>query len=232
MSNEKFKVGDIVRVTKEGSHKFKIGDIVKLVAPKWRAERLDGEYWWVNESEIELIPKNQEPKILITTDRNTTTAKLIDGKKTVKIAEAKCSPNDKFDFMTGAKLAFERLTEEKAELKPEATKEQIKEANGFNVGDDITVIDKSKTYSRYFNDKRCIITPEKYNCGYVPSIDSTAKITNLIEHCGGDGIIAVCRASDGKHDFVIGLKGIKKITEPKEAIKLYCVKDDKGWLTR
>lgn len=49
-------------------------------------------------------------KIIITTDGKTTLARLYDGNKVVKSAEAKCSQSDTFDFVVGAKLAFERLT--------------------------------------------------------------------------------------------------------------------------
>ena len=56
-----------------------------------------------------LEPVNQN-KIVITTDGITTTAKLYDGKTVVKIATAKCSPDDEFNFETGARIAFDRLT--------------------------------------------------------------------------------------------------------------------------
>lgn len=48
-------------------------------------------------------------KIVITTDGKTTTALLFEGKKMIRKAEAKCSPEDEFDFMVGAELAMERL---------------------------------------------------------------------------------------------------------------------------
>lgn len=48
-------------------------------------------------------------KVVITTDGKTTTARLFNGKDVVKTAEAKCSPDDKFDFNTGALIAFSRL---------------------------------------------------------------------------------------------------------------------------
>lgn len=48
-------------------------------------------------------------KVVITSDGKTTTARLFDGKDVVKTAEAKCSPDDKFDFNTGALIAFSRL---------------------------------------------------------------------------------------------------------------------------
>lgn len=70
-------------------------------------------------------------KILITTDGTTTTAKLFDGKDVVKTATAKCNPDDKFDFKTGAKIAFDRLVE------PEKPK--------FKIGDFV----KIKSCTRY-----------------------------------------------------------------------------------
>lgn len=70
-------------------------------------------------------PINQ--KIVITTDGKTTLARLYEGKKVVKSAEAKCSSEDKFDFKTGAEIAFDRLLEK--EVKPE-TPEKPKPYNG------------------------------------------------------------------------------------------------------
>ena len=54
-------------------------------------------------------PEQPEQKIVITTDGKTTLARLYDGKKVIKRAEAKCSSEDKFDFNVGAELAFNRL---------------------------------------------------------------------------------------------------------------------------
>lgn len=48
-------------------------------------------------------------KIVITTDGTTTTAKLYNGKEVIKSAEAKCSPQDKFDFERGAGIVISRL---------------------------------------------------------------------------------------------------------------------------
>lgn len=66
-----------------------------------------GHCWWVREYEISPIFVHQ--KIVITSDGHTTTAKLYDGKTVVKSAEAKCHPDDPFDFTIGANLAYERL---------------------------------------------------------------------------------------------------------------------------
>ena len=64
---------------------------------------------------IVLIEPVTLPKIVITADGKTTTAKRYEGNKVVKTAEAKCHPDDKFDFAIGAKLACDRLLEEKKE---------------------------------------------------------------------------------------------------------------------
>ena len=56
-------------------------------------------------------------KIIITTDGVTTLARLFDGCNIINEAMAKCSPDDEFDFETGAALAFRRLRE-KMEKKP------------------------------------------------------------------------------------------------------------------
>lgn len=66
----------------------------------------NGRYY--NERQLELVPAIAN-KIVITVEGNTTLARLYSGKKVIKSAEAKCSPCDTFDFMTGAKLAIERL---------------------------------------------------------------------------------------------------------------------------
>lgn len=77
--------------------------------------------WWHNMSKgtvsIKMgIKKGQ--KIIITTDGKTTKARLFDGKELIKSAEAKCHPDDEFDFETGAKVAFDRLVEREEKVKP------------------------------------------------------------------------------------------------------------------
>lgn len=67
-------------------------------------------------------------RLVITHDGKTTTATLYKGNEKIS-AEAKCAPEDTFDFMFGAKLAMERLFEK--------TKEVV--VNGFKVGDRVNV---------------------------------------------------------------------------------------------
>lgn len=55
---------------------------------------------------FDLLP---DEKIVVTANGKTTTAKLYNGKAVIKTAEAKCSPDDEFNFLTGAHLAVSRL---------------------------------------------------------------------------------------------------------------------------
>ena len=60
---------------------------------------------------------NEERKIIITTGGTTTRAALYDGHKLVRESKAICSKEDTYDFESGAKIAFERLTAKPAEPK-------------------------------------------------------------------------------------------------------------------
>lgn len=64
------------------------------------------------------LAKADSQKIVITTDGNTTLARLYEDGKVTKTAKAKCSPDDEFDFAVGAKLAFERLNEKHESKEP------------------------------------------------------------------------------------------------------------------
>lgn len=109
----KFKVGDKVRTTAKCVY-FEVGIIATVEVvdnmPTEMPYRISNgvNTAWVATNEIEAISSSTK-SIHIYTDGNTTTAILKDGKETVKTATAKCSPEDTFDFETGAKLAFDRL---------------------------------------------------------------------------------------------------------------------------
>ena len=126
---ERFKIGDRVKAVKpcDGNDYIvgKIGTIV-AISDIFRAnlgvefddtigfrghtccgKGKDRHCWWCPDLILERVPVNE--KIVITTDGKITTATKYDGKTVVKTAVAKCSPDDKFDFETGAKIAFDRL---------------------------------------------------------------------------------------------------------------------------
>lgn len=75
----------------------------------------NGEWHWTDEMFSGLA--TSLPKVVITTDGKTTTAKMYEGKKVLKTAKSQCSPEDTFDFAVGAKLALERVTEKELKFK-------------------------------------------------------------------------------------------------------------------
>lgn len=127
----KFKIGDRVKAVNECDENHKIvGKIGTVIAIEdFGTSAIGVEFddkvgfgthtchgkgknyhcWWCPDYILEPVPVVNE-KIVIITDGKTTTAKIYAGKSVIKTATAKCSPDDKFDFVTGAKIAFERLT--------------------------------------------------------------------------------------------------------------------------
>lgn len=119
----KYKIGDKVRIinTKKGFEHRKeyIGQTVTVKRVNPNGERTYNEpHYSVKEnipfiffeSELASVPVNTQ-KIVITSDGTETLARLYDGNKVIKTATAKCSPEDTFDFETGARIAFDRLIE-------------------------------------------------------------------------------------------------------------------------
>lgn len=81
------------------------------------------------------------PKVVITTDGKTTTAKMYEGMKLLKTAQSKCSPEDTFDFAIGAKLALERVTEKEPKFKIGQFVRVINnDTNNFPIGQIVQII--------------------------------------------------------------------------------------------
>ena len=133
----KFKVGDKVRVKewkdvlKEcGVDKDHSSGVVYLIAKAvadvcglvftvtecnetLRYYSISGHNRFCEKTELQLIEEVLEPfcdvRIVITTNGKETLARLYEDGEVKKSAKAECSPDDKFDFSVGAKIAFERL---------------------------------------------------------------------------------------------------------------------------
>lgn len=128
----KFKVGDKVRVRawEDMEKEFGLddsGDIkclycftrsmreycgkVYTIARTGNSYELDGgneiDVWSFSDDMLEPVC---DSKIVITTDGETTLARLYENGEIRKSAKAECAPGDKYDFTFGAKLAFDRLT--------------------------------------------------------------------------------------------------------------------------
>ena len=115
----KLKTGDKVRLIGDpASHRDKrawYGEVVTInnvyngSSYPYTIKEHPGFCW--RDTELELV----ETKIVITTDNvKVVTAKMYVDGKVVKTAEAKCAPEDTFDFTVGAKLACDRLTKKEA----------------------------------------------------------------------------------------------------------------------
>ena len=131
----KYKVGDKVRIVSKwgkgccqspygGMDKW-LGKVMTVISVncdnsyyKMREDKSEqaGYGWYWYENSIEGLAC--ENKIVITTDGTETLARLYDGNKVIKTATAKCSPDDKFDFETGATIAFDRLFDKHEKEEP------------------------------------------------------------------------------------------------------------------
>lgn len=120
----KFKVGDRVRAIKDydsndhivnqegtviigGIHAVGVEFDKAVDGHNCWGRGKDFHCWWCADNVLEPVTANE--KIVITTDGKTTTAALYNGKQRIKDAKATCASGDKFDFGTGAKIAFEGL---------------------------------------------------------------------------------------------------------------------------
>lgn len=90
-------------------------------------------YRWTDEM-FEPVAEACNKKIAIITDGAETIARLYDGKELIKTATAKCSPEDTFDFATGARIAFSRLFEER---ETEAAKPRAEAGKYYRCVDEI-----------------------------------------------------------------------------------------------
>lgn len=116
-------------------NKFKVGDTVEFVNDRWvrqggmgkvvKVDNVDvkmpylvssgGYKWWTYENDIMQISSLDE--IRITVKGNKTIAVHKNGDQLIKRTEAICCPTDTFNFATGAKLAMDRLFEDKPKSK-------------------------------------------------------------------------------------------------------------------
>ena len=125
---------------------------------KYLIKEDNGEWHWTDEMFSGLVASL--PKVVITTDGKTTTAKMYEGKKLLKTADSKCSTGDTFDFAIGAKLALESVTEKEPKFKIGQFVRVINnDMNHFPIGQIVQIIDFDKykvLCEGYCCDRRCI----------------------------------------------------------------------------
>lgn len=134
---------------------------------------IDSVVEWLSKwYKFEVVPTE---KIIITHDYKTTTATLYRGDEKV-VATARCAPEDKFDFMVGAKLAMERLVEKTSEVI----------LNGFKVGDRVNINGHNGTVI-CINNLNCIGV--EYDT-YTPSFSHSCNGNKLLS--GKTGTFGKC----------------------------------------
>lgn len=208
----KFKIGDRVIAKKNTPYKITTngwkGVVVALYDNTIRAKdvigsavfSLDPKYF-----DLDTTPTNQ--KIVITTDGTTTTAKMYDGKTVVKAAESKRNPDDKFDFETGAKVAFNRLLGA-----------DVPEDNGgFKVGDVVRITDAGSIYPTYCSWVMANIKDTDLIARFAydgkPATDAEYKIIAIGKHIEkSDTTIAYIQRKGicERPCYLIGIEGLKK----------------------
>lgn len=170
----KYKVGDKVRIVskwrgccfqnEEGKMDKWLGKVMTIRGAdyvrgcyKMREDESeqDGYGWYWYENSIEGLAC--ENKIVITSDGGKTLARLYDGNKVIKTATAKCSPDDKFSFETGATIAFDRLFEKHEKEEPKHFNGKAVCVNagiGFTVGKIYEFVD-----GQCFDDQKTLVPP-------------------------------------------------------------------------
>lgn len=139
----KFKVGDIVKGI--STNKYAItntqmtkAEVIRLNPDDFHDTSIRilehtneyhvGHTFYVESKYLALIEPAKKEKIIIYRNGDSVFAKDLDTKK---VAEAKCSPRDKFDFGTGAKLALDRLIDKLREKKLRIVDPQV--GSGYGV---------------------------------------------------------------------------------------------------
>lgn len=195
----RYKVGDKVRIAskKVGNRWNDCGDMDKWLGKVMTIREIErngdyrmyedtgeryGDSWYWDDN---MIAGLAEEEIHITRKGNEVIAVHKQGDKAKK-AVAKCSPEDEFDFMVGAKLAFERLTEaEKPKFVPHLVRDGRTHLG--NIGEETI-------QTAIFGEKLCV--------GDVVEIYATDTETNW-----GKGF--VCKDGVYPNGFVMGLGASK-----------------------
>lgn len=101
----KFKVGDYVVSNISGV----VGKVTNILPDNYICVESQHCITHGSDKNFTLYTKDQPNKIVITTDGCTTTAKMYRDKSVVGVQTTKCHPDDRFDFLVGAKIALDRL---------------------------------------------------------------------------------------------------------------------------
>ena len=178
----KFKVGDKIRIKEfkkrpgywndEGKMDHLMGKVVSIMKALRKGYEVYDEVhkrsWYIKENDFEPV---NETIVIYRKDLKVIALDKSTGKKAI----ARCCPEDTFDFETGAKLAFERLT---AEPLPKTIKQ-----DSYEVGDKVLIKSWDQMAKEYsvdgVGDIRC-------KCCFVKSMEKYCEKVVTIEKITSD----------------------------------------------
>lgn len=188
-------------------NKFKEWDINvggHTLNDKWK----NGYGEWISEKHIELISQSKSQQIFITRKDNRVISIIQENGKEISRGEAKCCPEDEFNFEYGVKLATERAFD------------NIRKVMEFKVGDKVKVRNWGKKYSTYaewFKESDNMDLAPYYCYGVhelsSDEIDSEYTIKAIYPHSYNDNIIyAICVYGDVNNGiYLIEENGLEKV---------------------
>lgn len=140
------------------------------------------------------------PKIVVVTKGNKISVKMWKERELIAEAEARCSPEDEFNYETGVKLAIERLFE-------------TKHCN-INIGDKVEVVNHGKAYTQYTKwvIKNCNGKSAYYKYGSVVKNGTVGNVIAITPHMLDDKEI-LCYIEGDYGCYLISEKGLKKVNK-------------------
>lgn len=146
ITNENMKKAIVLEVNKEIAGKY---NIMKIEILNYKNKNNIGFTFIVNNTSSKFkkyIPKSQE--LHITTDGYKTYGIYKEDGKVVKREEARCHPDDTFDFKIGADTVINRIFPKEEPIKKETKKILILEAEGKELGVLGEEIDKTDSWGQ------------------------------------------------------------------------------------
>lgn len=195
----KFKVGDVVLAKESADKLYAITNtsmgkaVVTSICNKSMYIKPIGD----NRSYFVLQEKfkKAEDKIIIYRDgRNVIALDVGSNEKAV----AKCSPDDEFDFKTGAKIAFSRL------VGNEDGKDDIKAC------DYVKLFDKGEVYNTYKEWNYLVDYEGNFVEGSDPEYGVVYKVLRIGKHGRKNNDIALIQNPETTQVFIVGVNGIRK----------------------
>lgn len=160
---------------------------------------------WISEKDIELISQSKSQQIFTTRKDNRVLSIIKENGKEISRGEAKCCPEDEFDFEYGVELATERAFNKLKELK---------------VGDKVKIVSAWKKYSEYvdwFKESNNMDLAPYYRYGVwelnSAEIDGEYTIKAIYPHkYNGHIICAICVYGDVSNGiYLISTEGLEKV---------------------